>query len=262
MIYIIGGRGFVGSGFARFCHARDLPHRVITRENWDEFAGSSCDLLVNANGNSRKYLAERDPVGEFDQSVRSVALSLAAFRAAAYVLVSTGDVYSDPSGPGTSRETADIDCTRLSRYGVHKFLAEQLVIGAHPDWLVVRAGGFVGPGIKKNAVFDILTGGKVWLSPDSALQFIHTDHAAEIVMGIALAGARRQIVNLGGRGTVRLGDLHAKARSTAVFDPQAPTVRYELSLDKLQALSPVAIPRSADEVARFTAAWPAAAAAE
>lgn len=262
MIYIIGGRGFVGSGFARYCQARDLPYRIITRENWDEFAGTGCDLLVNANGNSRKYLAERDPVGEFDQSVRSVALSLAAFRAGAYVLISTGDVYPDPSGPATSHETSDIDVGRLSRYGLHKYLAERLVIGAHPDWLVVRAGGFVGPGIKKNAVFDILTGGKVWLSPDSALQFIHTDHAAEIVVGMALAGVRRQIVNLGGSGTVRLGDLHVRVSSDAVFAPEAPTVHYELSLEKLQALSPAAIPRSTDEVARFAAAWPAAAAAE
>src|SRR5205814_4445679 len=124
-----------------------------------------------------------------------------------------------------------------SRYGLHKSLAERLVIGAHPDWLVVRAGGFVGPGIQKNAVFDILTGAKIWLSPDSELQFIHTDHAAEIVMGIVeRSGAGRQIVNLGGQGTVNLGELHAAVRSSGTFDPVAPTVRFELSLEKLASL--------------------------
>ena len=66
MIYIIGGRGYVGSGFARYCRTRRLPHQVITRENYDEFAGTSCDVLVNANGNSRKFLADREPVAEFD----------------------------------------------------------------------------------------------------------------------------------------------------------------------------------------------------
>ena len=141
----------------------------------------------------------------------------------------------------------------MSRYGLHKSLAERLVMGAHPDWLVVRAGGFVGPGIKKNAVFDILTGAKIWLSPASELQFIHTDHAAELVMGIVEAGGTgRQIVNL--------GELHAAVGSRGAFDPAAPTVRYELSLARLAALSPVPIPHSRDEVSRFAAQWPQAAA--
>ena len=263
MIYIIGGNGFVGSGFTRYCRARGLPHQVITRQNYEEFAGTSCDVLVNANGNSRKYLADRDPLAEFDQSVRSVAVSLASFSCGAYVLISTGDVYADPSTPATSEESGEIDVARLSRYGLHKFLAERLVIGAHPNWLVVRAGGFVGPGIRKNAVFDILSGGKVWLAPDSRLQFIHTDHAATIVMGIVEAGrGSRQIVNLGGSGTLRLGDLHTAVGGPAAFDPAAPTVHYELSLARLAALSPVEIPQSRAEVERFAAAWPAAAAAE
>ena len=80
-------------------------------------------------------------------------------------------------------------------------------------------------------------------------------------MGIVEAGgAGRQIVNLGGQGTVNLGELHAAVGSGGVFDPAAPTVRYELSLAKLAALSPVAIPESRDEVSRFAAGWPAAAA--
>lgn len=261
MIYIIGGRGFVGSGYARYCRARGLPHQIITRENYQRFAGTSCDVLINANGNSRKYLADRDPVAEFDQSVRSVAVSLSAFKTGLYVLISTGDVYDDPSGPDTTSEDRDLDLGRMSRYGLHKSLAERLLMGAHPEWLVVRAGGFVGPGIKKNAVFDILSNAKIWLSPDSELQFIHTDHAAALIMGIVeQRGAGRQIVNLGARGTVRLGDLHASIGSTAVFDPAAPTVRYELSLARLAALSPAAIPYSRDEVGRFAAGWPLTAA--
>jgi nucleoside-diphosphate-sugar epimerase len=261
VIYIIGGRGYVGSGYARYCRARGFAHQVITRENYDEFAGTSCDVLINANGNSRKYLADRDPLSEFDQSVRSVAVSLSAFKAGSYVLISTGDVYDDPSSPATSKEDRDLDLDRMSRYGLHKSLAERLVMGAHPDWLVVRAGGFVGPGIKKNAVFDILTNAKIWLSPDSELQFIHTDHAAALIMGIVeTRGAGRQVVNLGGQGTVRLGDLHAAVGSSGAFDPAAPTVRYELSLSKLVELSPVAVPQSREEVDRFAAGWPAAAA--
>ena len=46
MIYIIGGMGYVGSGFTRYCRAHGLPHQVITRDNYQEFAGTGCDVLV------------------------------------------------------------------------------------------------------------------------------------------------------------------------------------------------------------------------
>ncbi|HEX3861193.1 MAG TPA: NAD-dependent epimerase/dehydratase family protein [Stellaceae bacterium] len=254
MIYIIGGEGFVGSAFVRYCRQNGLEHQVITHGNHDEFAGRRCDVLVNANGSSRKYLADREPLNDFDRSVRSVAASLSTFRAGMYVLISSGDVYDDPSRPGTTCEEGQPDLAKVSRYGLHKYLAERLVIGTHPNWLIIRAGGFVGPGLRKNAVFDILAGAKIWLSPDSALQFIHTDHAAEIVMRLA-ATTHRQIVNLGGSGTVRLGELHHAIGSAASFDPQAPTVTYELSLAKLATLCPIDIPASFDEVHRFAAAW-------
>ncbi len=54
MIYLIGGRGFVGSACARLFAAKGIEHRVITRENYASFRGTPCDVLINANGNSRK----------------------------------------------------------------------------------------------------------------------------------------------------------------------------------------------------------------
>jgi nucleoside-diphosphate-sugar epimerase len=256
MIYIVGGAGFVGSAYARFCARRGLAHTVITRENTTALAGTSCDLLFNANGNSRKGLADSEPLREFDMSVRSVAETLANFKAKTYVFLSSGDVYPDPSHPETSLESQAPDLSQMSRYGLHKFLAERLVMGSHPDWLVMRMGGFVGPGIRKNAVYDILRSDKVWLSPDAQLQFIHTDHAAELVMGLVEKGVRREVVNLGAEGLVRLGDLHRDTGSRSPFDPAGRLVRYELSLEKLAKLVGTALPQSRAEVAAFASAWP------
>lgn len=255
MIYLIGGRGFVGSAYARLCAAKGIEHRVITRENYASFRGTSCDVLINANGNSRKPLSEREPLTDFDMSVRSVADTLSTFKAGTYVFVSSGDVYPNPSAPETSREDQVIDVTRVSRYGLHKYLAEQLVVGAHPDWVVVRLGGVVGPGLKKNAVFDMLTGGPVWLTPDSELQFISTDRMAELVWRLVEKGVRREIVNLGANGRVRLGDLHAFIDSPSSFRKDAKYVRYELSLKKLAALVDAPLPETGAEVEAFVAWW-------
>lgn len=253
MIYILGGNGFVGSAYARLFEARKLAYRVITRANYEELRGTRCDVFINANGNSKKFLAAREPLNEFDQSVRSVAESFEAFDCGAYVFLSTGDVYPEQHSAAVTREEQTIDPAHQSRYGLHKRLAEMLVQGVQKRWLVVRMGGFVGPGLKKNAIYDMLTGAPVWLSPASELQFISTDRAASLVWRLVEKDVAGEIVNLGATGLVNLGALHARLGSSSEFKADAPTVRYELSLDKLAALTGETLPQSVAEVEAFCA---------
>ena len=51
----------------------------INRENYNRYLGSRADILINANGNSKKYLAQEDPILEFEKSVLSVKKSLEDF---------------------------------------------------------------------------------------------------------------------------------------------------------------------------------------
>jgi nucleoside-diphosphate-sugar epimerase len=253
VIYILGGAGFVGSAYARLLDELGEPFTVVNRANYAELRGSACRVLINANGNSKKFMATRDPLWDFDASVRSVAASLEDFRAERYVFLSSGDVYPDPSSAEATREDGAIDLSRISRYGLHKYLAEQVVRAAHPDWLVVRMGGFVGPGLRKNAVFDMLCGDPVWLSPESELQFISTDAAARLVWGLVHAGVRREVVNLGAEGLLNLGAFHRAVGSASEFRAGAPPVRYELSLARLRGLSAGPLPRTEACVHDFAA---------
>lgn len=256
MIYLVGGEGFVGSAYARLFDRLELDYRVINRANWDTFAKTSCDVLINANGNSRKYLANSDPMVDFDANVRTVARMLEDFKASTYVLLSTGDVYADQSTPDLTREDGIIDPGSISRYGLHKKMGEDLVRGVHPNWLILRMGGFVGPGLKKNAIYDMLHDQPVWLSPESELQFINTDTAARLVWDLVEHGVSREVVNLGARGLVNLGDLHKKLGTRSEFKPDAPVIRYELNLDKLDRLVSRPLPDTNQDVTAFISAWP------
>lgn len=251
MIFIIGGEGYVGSAYPRLFKRLGLDHEVITRANYADFVGRSCDVLINANGNSKKFMADRDPKWEFDASVRTVLHSLEDIRSDCYIHLSTGDVYPETHAPEVSLESQDIDSRRQSRYGLHKHMAEHLVRSLHPRWIVMRMGGFVGPGMLKNAVFDMLNAQPVWLTPDSKLQFIGTDTAARLVWRLHQNGVSQEVVNLGARGVVRIGDLHARLRSTSPFAEQARQVRFEISTDKLARLTEENLPSSADEVEAF-----------
>ncbi len=251
MILILGGNGFVGSAYARLLASLGVEHAVVTRQNYADYIGAECDMLINANGNSKKFLANRDPKAEFEASVSSVVASLADFKAAKYVYLSTGDVYPQQHEPAVTREDQTLDMAAMSRYGLHKYLAEQYVRAAHPNWLVFRMGGFVGPGMKKNAIFDILNGPQIWLAPESELQFISTDAAARLVWALASGDVSKEVINLGALGVVRIGDVYARAGSKVPYGADAQRVRFELDLTKLASLAKTELPRTQAEVFSF-----------
>ena len=248
MIYIIGGNGFVGSGFVRVLKAQGVEHVVITKDNFDIYSGLECDLLINANGNSKKYLSEQNPMLDFNLSVNSVLDSLLRFKYKKYIYLSSGDVYPNQSNPDLTREDQQFDVSKQSRYGLHKFLAEQMVKNYAKNWLIFRMGGFVGEGLKKNAVFDILNNQDVWLTQDSELQFINTNTAATMMLEIATSDLSNEVINFGGDGVIKISDIYKEANSSSCYLPNAKKIRFELNLDKLKKIAKRKIPTSNNEV--------------
>jgi len=242
----------VGSAFARVLEASGRPFVILDRESYADYAGRPCELLINANGNSRKPLAKQNPLADFDASVRTVRASLADFRFDRYIHLSSCDVYPDCSSPETTREELRLDVSLQTPYGFHKYLAEQCVRHGAREWLIIRFGGFVGPGLKKNAIFDILSGGPLWLHPASQLQFLHTDDAARIVLELAGRGLSREIVNVCGQGLISLEEAIASTGRTVALRPDSPKVRYEVSIEKLSRS--VSVPGTRSTVLAFLAA--------
>lgn len=249
-VIIIGGEGFVGLAYTSWCQQNQVDYLVINRANYQEYIGTKCDLLINANGNSKKFLAKENPLLEFDASVRSVRQSLIDFPAQKYVFLSSCDVYPDCSTPKSTQEDMIINIDQQSPYGFHKYLAEQCVRHCHSDWLIFRMGGFVGKGLKKNPIFDILQGDKLWLHPESELQYINTDVAAKIVMQIIKQKFTQEIFNLCGNGLVKLQDIIDLVNSPVKVDLNSPKVCYEVSISKIQSV--IQIPETYPTVVEFT----------
>lgn len=249
MIFILGGNGFVGSAYARQLAAAGRDYEVITRQNYAQFVGRSCHTLINANGNSKKFLATQAPLDEFDASVRSVRASLVDFKFESYVYLSTVDVYPDCSPSAATHEDTPLDPSAQSAYGFHKYLAEQCVRHGARDWLILRLGGFVGPGMWKNPIHDILQGGPLWLDPASRLQFLHTDAAAQMALRLINAGCRRETFNFCGKGTVSLAEVMETVGIDVSVKPRSPRVHYEVDIHKLSARCDV--PNTRQTVLRF-----------
>ena len=221
MILLVGAQGFVGSAFNRLLTQRGIPHQAITRESYPGAVGSTGTVLVNASANSRKYLADQDWRADFDASVESVLQTLSDFKVELYVLLSSVDVYNVLDDPDRNGEDAVIDPLRLSTYGLHKFIAEACVRRHAPRWLIVRLAGMVGPGLKKNPVFDVLNGRPLSIHPDSQYQFMSTDAVAGVVWRLIEAGETNKVVNVCGVGLISPRQISVMAGMPLVVAPDA-----------------------------------------
>ncbi len=248
---VLGGKGFVGSAIVRQARERGYSVRVVGREDYDQWVGSACDLLINANGNSKKFLGRENPALEFDLSVRSVLKSMCDFKVGLYVYLSTMDVYPDVSDPALNHEDVAIDSTRQSPYGFHKYLSEQIVRRYAGRWLIFRMAGSVGPGLWKNSIFDLLNGQPLRVHPDSEYQYLHTDDLARAILAVAETGATQQVFNIAGRGLISLRQVARmipQCRLDAAWET-LPRERYEMNVEKLGRLCP--LPRTEDALTAF-----------
>jgi nucleoside-diphosphate-sugar epimerase len=248
MIVLIGAKGFVGSAFARWCEANGREFLGVDVDNYQDCIGTECDLLVNANGNSRKPLANQDPLLEFQMSVESVLKTTVDFKFKKYLHLSTCDVYAHTETPEGNREADHPEPSKMSRYGFHKYLAEQYVRYSASDWVIFRLGGMVGPNLRKNAVYDVLHGGPVWLDPASELQFMHTDEVASVALELAET-VSGEVVNLCGKGVVSVRQMMEWAGGEVPVSPNSPKVRYEINTERVNGYREIT--RSAETVKRF-----------
>jgi len=249
---VLGGTGFIGSAVAAEAERRGWATTALSSQTAASAVGQSCDLLINANGNSRKYLARQDPALDFDRSVRTVARSLHEIRAARYVYLSSSEVYRDPSRPAASAEDAPPEWEALSPYGFHKRLAETLVRRYAPRWTILRLAGMLGPGLRKNAVYDLLAGAPWRLSPDSEFQFLDTRFLARLLFDLLdRPESERGVFNVAGRGVVSLRTVADWIGAPLPDDPALPTARCEIAIERISAL--FAMPDTGDTVRAFLA---------
>ena len=144
---LIGHTGFVGTSLKRqtqfdCCYAS---------ANIADIRGQSFGTLVCSAAPAMKWVADRDPEADF-ANISLLADHLAAAHARQVVLISTVDVFADCRG---CDEDSATDQGTLTAYGRNRLWLEQFVAEHFPAVLIVRLPGLIGPGLRKNALFDL-----------------------------------------------------------------------------------------------------------
>ena len=145
---LIGFSGFVGSTLFK-----QAPFEYLYRStNICDIEGQSFDTVVCAGAPAQKWIANREPDAD-RQKIEGLIANLKTVQCKNFILISTVDVFSDSMGVD---EETPVDESRLQAYGLHRRLLEKFVERHFPNHLIVRLPGLVGPGLRKNVIFDFL----------------------------------------------------------------------------------------------------------
>ena len=143
---LIGFSGFVGSTFLKQVSFESLYRST----NIADIEQESFDTIVCTAAPAQKWIANREPIADL-QNIESLISHLKTVTCETFILISTVDVFKSPVGVD---EDTSIDEVGLHAYGLHRRLLEKFVESHFSNHLIVRLPGLVGPGLRKNVIFD------------------------------------------------------------------------------------------------------------
>jgi nucleoside-diphosphate-sugar epimerase len=216
---LIGHTGFVGGNLARQHRFDDCFHSKTI----EQIAGRRFDLLVSCGMPAAKWIANGDPAG--DRAVLDHLWGCVKQASAdTVVVISTVDVYPNPVGVN---EETSINAAAQQPYGKHRLLLEQLAADHFPRSLAVRLPGLFGPGLKKNAVYDLLHDNEVHkVHASGVFQFYNLDRLWADVRTALAAGV--SVVNI---ATEPVSVREVAARAFGIDfanDPGTRPARYDV----------------------------------
>ena len=144
---LIGHTGFVGTTLKKQHHFDSF----FRSTDIHDIANQDFELLVCAGAPAKKWLANQRPE-EDRASIAKLINALSSVRCDRFILISTVDVFPDPSGVD---EASSVVTVGLHPYGLHRRELEQFVEQQFPSAIIVRLPGLVGPGLRKNIIYDI-----------------------------------------------------------------------------------------------------------
>ncbi len=145
---LIGHSGFVGTtlkkqtGFSHTYRSNDI-HKI---------EGKAFDYIVCAGAPAQKWKANKNPL-EDRKSISKLMNHLRTVICEKFILISTVDVFRKPQGVD---ENSNVDESELHAYGLHRRELEKFVERQFSSALIIRLPGLVGPGLRKNIIFDFL----------------------------------------------------------------------------------------------------------
>ncbi len=217
---LIGHTGFVGSNLARAA-SFDAGFNSTTI---DTIRGQHFDLAICAGVSAVKWQANKNPDAD-RAGIARLTSALAEADIAELVLISTIDVYPDPASGAD--EATPINPAANHPYGRHRREFELWCQDHFPKVRIIRLPALFGPGLRKNALYDLLHGHMLAnINPAGVFQWyplerLHSDIATARAAGLG-------VVNLFPEPLAMSRIIAAAFPAAPVGPPTQPAPRYDL----------------------------------
>lgn len=145
-VALIGHTGFVGTTLkrqAKFDH-------LFNTSNIDQLAHQPYETVICSAAPAQKWIANRNPDSDWS-NIQALIASLDTLTCEHLTLISTVDVFADPIAVD---ESTTVATDGLHAYGLNRYRLEEFVKERFKSHLIVRLPGLVGPGLRKNILFD------------------------------------------------------------------------------------------------------------
>ena len=161
---LIGYSGFVGSNLL----SQQRFEEQYNSANIRDIRGKRFDRIVCAGARAVKWWANQNPEADL-AGIESLMDDLRYVEADQFTLISTVDVFGTPVAV---TELSSPSEDGLHAYGRHRLLLEKFVAERFPSCRILRLPALFGSGLKKNAVFDLMTDNNLdSIHPDSCFQW-------------------------------------------------------------------------------------------
>ncbi|WP_443692738.1 pyridine nucleotide transhydrogenase [Pseudomonas protegens] len=145
---LVGFSGYVGSTLLK----QTRFERLYRSTTIGEVDGQSFDTVVCAGAPAQKWIANRYPETDREK-IDGLIAHLSTIQCKTFILISTVDVFKNPV---CVDEDTSVDESDLHAYGLNRRRLEKFVESHFAEHLIVRLPGLVGPGLRKNVIFDFL----------------------------------------------------------------------------------------------------------
>jgi nucleoside-diphosphate-sugar epimerase len=177
---LVGSSGFIGSQLER---SMQFSESVNSSSPILDFTG---DLVVCAAPSAVKWIANADPESDL-VCIKKLIARLERIKTRRFVLVSTVDVYQNVAD---ANELSPLVGPEFP-YGFNRSLLERWVSEKFEFSQIFRVGGVVGPGLKKNPVFDLRNNHNLnLLNANSQLQFLPIQKIRDAILDSRLLEIR------------------------------------------------------------------------
>ena len=205
-IGLLGKNGFIGSNVLE----------ILGRQFFVVAEPKSCDVLVNCAGFSRMYEGNAFPMRM--QAVEDTIwtrIREVEFRDLIHLSTTYIDVYPN-----------DI-------YSKIKIKMERRILSQYPDTCILRLGGVIGKGLRKNVVYDLLHDKPLFVDQNSVYNYISVADIGQIIIKL-LMNFKSGIFNVGAQNSISAVQIASLLGKSPVYGSKKEFVNMDVS--KLQAI--------------------------